>query len=137
MNVWDEMKQIRKLISEKASQTASELRVTIPAVFLAMKRRDTPFAAKLMAGITVAYALSPLDIVPDFIPVLGYLDDLILLPLFAGLTVRLIPPDILTDCRREAEGLWQGGKPKKWYFAIPVVVFWLGILWLVIRQFIK
>lgn len=112
---------------------ARQLKTDLPAVFLALKKRETPWTAKALAAITVAYALSPVDLIPDFIPVLGYLDDLILLPALVALTIRLIPAEVLADCRAEAEGLWKDGKPKRWYFAIPIVLFWLAILLLVVR----
>jgi uncharacterized membrane protein YkvA (DUF1232 family) len=76
-------------------EKANALKTYILALFIAMKRKDTPIVAKIFAGITVAYALSPIDVVPDFIPVLGYLDDLIILPLLATLAIRLIPTEIM------------------------------------------
>lgn len=72
-------------------ERAKKLKTDIPAIFLALKDNETPIAAKLVAAVTVAYALSPIDLIPDFIPVLGYLDDVILLPALVALTVRLIP----------------------------------------------
>ena len=108
-------------------ERAKSLKILLPAIFLALKKRETPAAAKIMAGITVAYALSPIDLIPDFIPVLGYLDDLIILPLLAALTVKLIPREIMDECKSEAENLWNNGKPKKWYFAIPIVASWLAV----------
>ncbi len=114
-------------------QRARQLKKDVPAVFLALKDKDTPVIAKIAAGITVGYALSPIDLIPDFIPVLGYLDDLILLPALAALTVKLIPEDIMRECREKSENLWADGKPKKWYYAIPIVVLWLVILWLMIK----
>ena len=66
-------------------ERAKKLKTDIPAIFLALKDHETPLLAKIFAGITVIYALSPIDLVPDFIPVLGYLDDLILLPMFAAI----------------------------------------------------
>ena len=68
---------------------AKKLNTDIPALFLALKDDNTPIIAKIFAGITVAYALSPVDLVPDFIPVLGYLDDVILLPMLVALTIKL------------------------------------------------
>ena len=68
---------------------AKKLKTDIPALFLALKDDNTPIIAKIFAGITVAYALSPVDLVPDFIPVLGYLDDVILLPMLVALTIKL------------------------------------------------
>ena len=99
-----------------------------------MKDKETSIIAKLFAGITVAYALSPIDFVPDFIPVLGYLDDVILLPMLVALTLKFIPKDVLEKYRKQAEGIWQDGKPKKWYYAIPVVVIWVLIIVLIIKM---
>ncbi|HKM35424.1 MAG TPA: YkvA family protein [Lachnospiraceae bacterium] len=115
-------------------ERAKKLKSDIPAVFLCLKSKDTPVGAKIMAGITIGYALSPIDFIPDFIPVLGYLDDIILLPILVALTVKLIPDEILSRCKLEAEGLWKDGKPKKWYYAIPIIVFWFIILWLILKM---
>ncbi|MDF2511111.1 MAG: hypothetical protein K0S04_977 [Herbinix sp.] len=112
---------------------AKKLKTDIPAVFIALKKKETPRLAKILAGLTVAYALSPIDLVPDFIPVLGYLDDIILLPALVALTIRMIPPDVFEICRQEAEGLWSKGKPKKWLYAVPILVFWLIIIFLIVR----
>lgn len=116
-------------------ERAKRFKKDIPVLFLALKRRDTPPAAKMMAVLTVGYALSPIDLIPDFIPVLGYLDDLILLPVFVSLTIKLIPPEILAECRSGAEKLWVNGRPKQWYFALPIVLIWLLILLLIVRAF--
>lgn len=116
---------------------AKKLKMDIPALFLALKDSDTPAIAKLFAGITVAYALSPVDLVPDFIPVLGYLDDIILLPMFVALTIRFIPGDVLERNRKQAEGMWQDGKPKKWYYAIPVVIIWGIIIALILLTYAR
>ena len=112
---------------------AKQLKTDIPALFLALKDRNTPIFAKVIAGITVAYALSPIDLIPDFIPVLGYLDDILLLPFLVAVTIKLIPREILEEKRKQAEGLWKDGKPKKWYYAIPIVVIWVLIVVLIIR----
>lgn len=112
---------------------AKKLKTDIPAVFLSLKSKDTPLIAKILAVITIAYALSPIDLIPDFIPVLGYLDDLIILPVLVALTIRCIPKDTFERYRKEAEGMWQNGKPKKWYFAIPIVLFWLLVIALIAK----
>ena len=112
---------------------ARQLKTDIPALFLSLKSGDTPARAKILAGITVAYALSPIDLIPDFIPVLGYLDDLIILPALIALTVKLIPNDVFEVCRKQAEGMRREGKPKKWYYAIPILMLWMLVLWLIIR----
>lgn len=112
---------------------AKKLKTDIPAIFLALKDKDTPILAKIFAGITVAYAFSPIDLVPDFIPVLGYLDDVILLPMLVALTIKFIPEDVLERNRRRSEGLWKAGKPKKWYYAVPIVLLWLLIVIIILN----
>ena len=109
------------------------LKTDIPAIFLALKDRETPILAKVFAGITVAYALSPIDLVPDFIPILGYLDDVIVLPMLIAITVRLIPEDVLQKNRKQSEGMWENGKPKRWYYAIPILLIWLVIIGLLLK----
>jgi uncharacterized membrane protein YkvA (DUF1232 family) len=69
--------------------------------------------------------------------VLGYLDDLIILPAMVALTVRLIPAEVMAACRAEAEGMWENGKPKRWYFALPIVLVWLLVVYLIVRAIVK
>lgn len=115
---------------------AKKLKTDIPALFFALKDSEAPIIAKMFAGITVAYALSPVDLVPDFIPVLGYLDDMVLLPLLVALTIKFIPSDVLERNRKKAEGMWQDGKQKKWYYAIPIVIIWIMITVLIVKVII-
>lgn len=114
-------------------ERAKRLKSDVPAVFLALKDSRTPVAAKIFAALTVAYALSPIDLIPDFIPVLGYLDDLLILPALAAAAIHFIPKDVMEEFRQKSEGMWENGKPKKWYFAIPIVVFWIIILLLILK----
>jgi uncharacterized membrane protein YkvA (DUF1232 family) len=69
--------------------------------------------------------MSPIDLIPDFIPVLGYIDDMIILPLLITLAVRLIPRNIMDECLEQAKNVWADGKPKKWYYSIPVIGLWV------------
>ena len=113
-------------------ERAKKLKRDIPTVFLCLKDSDTPIIAKVLAALTVGYALSPVDLIPDFIPVLGCLDEVVLLPVMIALTVKLIPKGVWEKNAVLAAGMWQDGKPKKWYYAIPVVVIWvLIVVWLV------
>lgn len=112
-------------------ERASRLKRDVPAVFLALKDPATPLRAKLLAWVTVGYALSPIDLIPDFIPVLGYLDDVLILPALVALTVRCIPADVWERSRAAADR--QMSQPKRWYYAVPVVCLWLVILWLIVR----
>ena len=117
-------------------ERAGKLKTDLPALFLALKDRETPVLAKVFAGIAVAYALSPVDLIPDVIPVLGYLDDVILLPVLIVITVKLIPAPVLERCRAQSEGIWKDGKPKKWVYAIPIVLIWLVIIALLLKAII-
>lgn len=117
-------------------ERAKKLKSDIPALFLALKDRETPIIAKILAGITIIYALSPIDLIPDFIPVLGYLDDLIILPALVALTLKIIPKDVFERNREAAKNLWADGKPKKWYFAIPIVLIWVIIVYLILKMFL-
>lgn len=74
-----------------------------------------------------------IDLIPDFIPVLGYVDDVLLLPGLVALTIKLIPAEVMEECRLEAEDMWQNGKPAKWYYAVPIVLVWLLIIWLIAK----
>ncbi len=114
-------------------ERAKQLKKDIPAVFLALGKKETPWYAKALAVLTVGYALSPIDLIPDFIPVLGYLDDIIILPLLAAATIRLVPEEIVAQCRAESEQLWKNGKPEKWYYAIPIILIWLIIIGLILK----
>ena len=114
-------------------ERAKQLKTDIPAVFLALKDRKTPWYAKIFAAITVVYALSPIDFIPDFIPVLGYLDDLILLPMLVALTVKFIPKEIFAQYRAESADIWKNGKPVKWYYALPILLVWAIILFLIVK----
>lgn len=112
---------------EKLRQLAED----IPALCLAMKEKDTPFLAKILAGTAVIYALSPIDLIPDFIPVIGYLDDLILLPLLVALTLKLIPDETFERCREQARQMYQQGMKKHWYYMLPIIWIWVILILLV------
>lgn len=115
--------------------SVKKIKSDIPALFFALKEKETPVVAKIMAGITVAYALSPIDLIPDFIPILGYLDDFILLPVLIALTVKLIPKAILETSRLIAEEMSNKRLSKKWYYSIPVILSWCILLVIVISVF--
>jgi len=114
-------------------ERAKKLKSEVPAVFLALKDKETPLVAKILAAVTVGYALSPIDLIPDFIPVLGYLDDVIILPALIALTIKLIPTSVWEKCCKEAEDMWKDGKPKKWYYALPIVLIWAILIWIIVK----
>lgn len=114
-------------------ERAVKLKRDIPLIFIALKKKKTPKIAKIVAGLTIAYALSPIDLIPDFIPFLGYLDDLIILPALIILTIKLIPIEIIEQCRRESTQLWENGKPHKWFYALPIIIIWLIIVLILVK----
>ena len=131
------MEQINNLSNKtinKLKSKVNELKYNLSALYLALKRKDTPFLAKIFIIIAVGYSLSPIDLIPDFIPILGYLDDLIIVPFFVFLSIKLIPKEIMDECRTQAKDLWADGKPKKWYYAIPIILIWVIILIAVIGR---
>jgi uncharacterized membrane protein YkvA (DUF1232 family) len=103
---------------------ARALKREVYALYLAYRDPRVPWYARLVAGCVVAYAFSPVDLIPDPIPVLGYLDDLVLVPLGVALAIRLIPAGVLTDCRAEAGRVMAAGKPVNWVAAGAIVAVW-------------
>ena len=109
---------------EKLKARAKTLKSEIHALYLAARDPRTPWYAKLLIASVVAYALSPIDLVPDFVPVLGYLDDLLLLPMGIYLALKLIPEEVLIDARGRAAEL-PGNLPKRWSAALFIIILWV------------
>ena len=95
------------------------------AVYLACRDPRVPWYGRFLAACVVAYAFSPIDLIPDFVPVLGYLDDLILIPLGIAAVLKTIPPEVMAECRDRAAIAMAGGKPKNWIAAAVIVSIWL------------
>ncbi len=110
---------------ERLRAWARRLKTELRALYLAYGDPRVPTYARVFTIIVVAYALSPIDLIPDPIPVLGYLDDLILVPLGIALAVRMIPSDVLAECRARARDTGAKTGPKGTAAAVAVVVIWL------------
>src|SRR4051812_31573134 len=113
---------------ERLKHWAHNLKASLIILWFAKSHPDTPLVAKACIAMVVAYAFSPIDLIPDFIPVLGYLDDLVLVPLGIYLALRLIPPHVFAESRAKAEE-WlelQKGRPKNYAAAAVIVLVWLG-----------
>ncbi len=113
-------------------QRAKALKREIAAVWFCARHPRTPLVAKALAAVVVAYAFSPIDLIPDFIPVLGFLDDVILLPMGIWLVLRLIPPGVMAECRAQAEA-WlaqEGARPRSYVGAAVIILLWLAAVWL-------
>lgn len=113
-------------------QRVDQLKVETYALYLVYKDPRTPWYARLFAACVVGYAFSPIDLIPDPIPILGYVDDLILIPLGIMLALKMIPPPILAECRAKAQAAMSQGKPTNRVAAIIIVAIWLLLVALTI-----
>jgi uncharacterized membrane protein YkvA (DUF1232 family) len=97
------------------------------AVYFACRDPRVPWGAKVIAACVVAYAFSPIDLIPDFVPILGYLDDLLLVPLGIALVIKMVPAAVMDDCRIQAQEALAAGskKPKNWIAASLIILLWL------------
>jgi uncharacterized membrane protein YkvA (DUF1232 family) len=103
---------------------ARQLKAETYALYQAYRDPRVPWYAKLFAACVVGYAFSPIDLIPDFIPILGYLDDLVLVPLGIALVLKMIPQDVLAECRERAQAMMAEGKPTNWIAAAAIVAIW-------------
>jgi uncharacterized membrane protein YkvA (DUF1232 family) len=116
---------------------ARRLKVEIYALYLAYRDPRVPWYARAFAALVVGYAFSPIDLIPDAIPILGYLDDLLIVPLGIALAIRMIPPPVLAECREEARNAED--RPVNRVAAVVVVTIWIALaasaVWLVAQAF--
>jgi uncharacterized membrane protein YkvA (DUF1232 family) len=103
-----------------------QLRTEVYALYLAYKDPRTPWYAKILAGVVVGYAFSPIDLIPDFIPVLGYLDDLVLVPLGVVLVIKMIPAQVMAESRLKARDEMEHGKPVNKVAGVIIAIVWVG-----------
>ncbi len=121
------------MCSDRLKERAEALKNEILALSLALKDRRTPLLAKILIAISVSYALSPIDLIPDFIPILGYVDDLILLPGLIALAIKIIPKEVLEDCRARAREP-QLNRRAGWIAASLIVLFWAIVIILTAKK---
>lgn len=110
---------------EAWKQRARQLKTETYAIYLAYKDPRVPWYARFFAACVVGYAFSPIDLIPDFIPVLGYLDDLVLVPLGVALALKMIPAAVMAECRESAREVMAQGKPINRIAAVIIVAIWL------------
>lgn len=120
---------------ESWKQKARELKIEVYALYLAYKDPRVPLAARIFAACVVGYAFSPIDLIPDPIPILGYLDDLVLIPLGVILARKMIPPDVMAECKTQAREVMKRGKPVNLAGAAVIVVIWVSLALMAIRLF--
>lgn len=120
---------------KKLKRRAHQLKSETFALYLAARDPRTPWYAKLLVAGVAAYAFSPIDLIPDFIPVIGYLDDIIIVPLGISLAIRMVPDAVMADCRARAEEATRDGKPVSRAAGVVVILIWLllatlGAVWM-------
>jgi uncharacterized membrane protein YkvA (DUF1232 family) len=112
---------------DELRRRARRLKAEVYALYLAYRDPRVPWYARLFAAGVVAYAFSPIDLIPDFIPVIGFLDDLILVPLGILLALRMIPPAVMAECRQRADEKLREGRPTNWLVAGVIIAIWLAL----------
>ncbi|WP_339265450.1 YkvA family protein [Paenibacillus sp. FSL W8-0187] len=116
---------------DRIKKWARMLKRKVFLLYFAYKDSRTPWYAKIFAICVVAYAFSPIDLIPDFIPVLGYLDDVILVPLGIAITLKMIPEAVVQEHELQAEERMKRGKPKNWFAGSMIIVIWIAaVLWI-------
>lgn len=110
-----------------------ELKIQVYALYLAYKDPRVPRYARIFAACVVGYAFSPIDLIPDPIPVIGYLDDLVLVPLGIALALKMIPTDVMAECQEKSREIMAQGKPVNWVAAVIIVAIWLLMAALVVN----
>jgi len=116
---------------------AHRLKRDVRALYLAYRDPRVPWYARLFAGLVVAYAFSPIDLIPDPIPVIGYLDDLVLVPLGIVLALRMIPAEVMVECRERARREQDEGKPVSWTAAAVIVAIWIAMAGLAVAYVVR
>jgi len=122
---------------KKLKAKAASLKKEAYALYVAARDPRLPWYAKAFLGLVLAYAFSPIDLIPDFIPVLGYLDDLILIPLGITLALKMIPAQVMLDAREQAEEALLHGKPISRAGAFIIILIWLAVLAVVIWSILR
>jgi uncharacterized membrane protein YkvA (DUF1232 family) len=120
---------------DKLKQQARQLKSEAQVLILAYSDKRTPLSAKIIIGLTVGYLLSPIDLIPDFIPVIGYLDDLLIVPLLITLSIKLIPSVVLTEARQSIKYNPKKIKKNNWIFAAIIISIWLALFYTAYRHF--
>jgi len=118
---------------ERLKQTARLLKKEIIVLGVVYRDTRTPWYAKTLIAVVIAYSLSPIDLIPDFIPILGYLDDLILIPLGISLAIRLVPKEIFAEARQHVAVNPEETGISGWWFAAVIIIFWVCVVGLVIN----
>ena len=129
------------LLISKLEHQAATLRREAYALSIAARDSRTPWYAKAFMGLVLAYAFSPIDLIPDFVPGLGFLDDLLIVPLGIYFSLKMIPPQVMAEARQQADHRMTQAKPLRWAGGIMVILIWVvafaAVVWLILRLVLK
>ncbi|WP_299742218.1 YkvA family protein [uncultured Rossellomorea sp.] len=115
---------------------AKRLKQQIFVLYLSYKDERVPWYAKLFTACVVAYAFSPIDLIPDFIPILGYLDDVIIVPIGIMFALKMIPKEVISECEGKAKDMMKNGKPKNWVVGSLIILLWsIIMLWVILMAY--
>ncbi len=116
---------------------AKQLKTAVYVIYLVSKDPRVPWYTRVLAACVIGYAFSPIDLIPDPIPIIGYLDDLVLIPLGIALVLKMVPAPVLADCREQARSVMGQGKPTNWIAAGVIVAIWLMFAWVIASWIIQ
>ena len=122
---------------ENWKRRARQLKIEVYAIYLAYRDPRVPLFARIFAACVVAYAFSPIDLIPDFIPIVGHLDDLVLIPIGVWLSIKMIPHEVMIEYRAKAQAIIQQGKPINRIAALVIIGIWLVLAALAIGLIIR
>ena len=122
---------------EKWQAGTKRLKAETYALYFAYRDPRVPWYARVFAALVVSYAFSPIDLIPDFIPILGYLDDLILVPAGIAIALRMIPPQVMEEARDQAREMMAAGKPVNRYAALAIISIWLALATLAVAVVVR
>ena len=120
------------LLIKSWKEKAKKLKIELHALYLAYRDPRVPWYAKALIAAIMGYALCPLDLIPDFIPVLGYVDDIIIIPAAITLAIKMVPQDVLEECRERAQSE-PFSKKNNWIAAGVIVLIWLLVIYVVVK----
>ncbi|MDL4839903.1 YkvA family protein [Aquibacillus rhizosphaerae] len=120
----------------KIKAWAKKIKQQIFVLYLAYKDERVLLYAKIFSICVVAYAFSPIDLIPDFIPILGYLDDVIIVPLGIMFALKMIPNEVISECEDKAKEIMKNGKPKNWVVGSFIILAWsIIMLWIILKAY--
>lgn len=123
---------LEESIVTKLKNKAKQQKKQVLMLYIAYKKKETPLIAKIFTILIVAYALSPIDLIPDFIPIVGYLDDLIIIPVGIKIALKLIPSEIIEECNDEVDEKIKKNIPEAKIASVLIVLFWILLLLIIV-----